>query len=243
MRWLNNIPTKLLAIFLAIVVWFFVSAPRRERASERTFAAPLAFVGMPRDMAITSAVPDNVSVRLRGRASDLRSLSSQNLELTVDLSWAQPGEALITLKPQALNVPPEIEVLSIDPSRVGFRVEPIRQKVVAIRPFLVGQPPPVYLVGDPVVDPMQATISGPASQVRNISEVATDRIIMTGRTATFVQSVGLVADSSLVRIVEPAVAQVTVPVTQEIGPPAPVTAPSTGTLPDANNDSKARKDQ
>src|SRR5207302_7260451 len=125
----SNLPLKLLSVFLAFVVWFAVSAPRREPVSERAFAAPVSLVRMPRDLAITTPVPDTVSVRLRGRVSDLRSLSSQNLEVTVDLSWVTPGEASITLRPQAIAVPPQIDVISIEPTKVHFRVDQIRQKV------------------------------------------------------------------------------------------------------------------
>jgi YbbR domain-containing protein len=219
---------KGLSLFLAFVVWFVVSAPRRERVSERAFAAPLSLIGMRRDLVITTPVPDTVNVRLRGRRSDLRSLSSQNLEVTVDMSWAQqPGEVTITLRPQAINVPPDVEVVSIDPTKVRFRVEPLRQRVVSIRPFLVGQPPNGYVAGEPAVVPDHALVSGPASQIQKISEVATERIIMTGRTDTFVQNVAVVSDSSVVRVIEPVTVQVTVPVTAEIGPAPSATETTT----------------
>jgi YbbR domain-containing protein len=220
---LSSFSLKLLALLLAFAVWFFVSAPRRERVAERAFAAPLSLVNMPRSLAITTPVPDSVSVRLRGRASDVRSISSQNLEVTLDLSWAQPGEATITLGPQAINVPPDVEVVSIDPTKLRFRVEALRQKVVPVRPFLVGQPRAGYVIGDPTVEPDHALISGPASQIRNLSEVATERIIMTGRTEPFVQSAAVLSDLSLVRVIEPLTVQVTVPVNPEIGPMPPAT--------------------
>jgi YbbR domain-containing protein len=218
---MNNLWLKTLSLFLAVTLWFFVSAPRREPVSERAYAVPVSLVRMPRDLVITTPVPDNVSVRLRGRISDLRSLSSQNLEVTLDMSWAQPGDATITLTPRAINVPPQIEVLSMDPTRLRFRVEPLRQKVVAIRPFLVGNPPSGYFTGDPTLVPDHALVSGPLSQVRNTTEVATERIIMTGRTDTFTQAVAVVSDASLVRVIEPLNVQVTVPVSAEIGPPSP----------------------
>jgi len=63
--WISNLGLKLLALFLAFVVWFVVSAPRRESVSERAFAAPLSLVGMPRELVITTQVPDTVNVRLR----------------------------------------------------------------------------------------------------------------------------------------------------------------------------------
>ena len=224
----SGLVLKMLALFLAFVVWFVVSAPRRERVSERAFAAPLSMIGIRRDLVITTPVPDTVNVRLRGRATELRSLSSQNLEVTVDLGWAQQaGDVTITLRPQAINVPPDIDVVSIDPTKIRFRVERLRQKVVPIRPFLVGEPTSGYQAGEPALVPDHALISGPASLIQKISEVATERIIMTGRTDTFVQNVAPVSDSSLVRVIEPLSVQVTVPVTPEIGPAAPAETTST----------------
>ena len=219
----SNLGLKAVALSLAFVVWFVTSAPRREAVSERAFSAPLSFIRMPREMMITTPVPDSVSVRLRGRLTDLRSLSSQNLEVTVDLSGSQAGEITITLLRQAINVPPEIEVVSIDPNKIKFRVEPLRQRAVPIRPFLIGAPPPGYLPGDPTLAPSEALVSGPASQIRNLSEVATERIIMTGRTDTFTQNVAVVSDSPLVRVIDPITVQVTVPVLAEVGPEKPPT--------------------
>lgn len=232
---------KVLALFLAFVVWFVVSEPRRERIAERAFAAPLSLVGMRRDLVITTAVPDSVSVRVRGRASEVRSLSSQNLEVTVDLSWAQQGgEVTITLRPQAINVPPDSEVVSISPAQIRFRVEQVRQKIVPIRPFLVGVPPKGYQAGEPALVPDHALVSGPSSLIQKISEVATERIIMTGRTDTFVQNVATVSDSSLVRVVEPLSVQVTVPVTAEIGPTVPTETTETTTTETKKNESPVR---
>jgi YbbR domain-containing protein len=220
----------LLSLLLAFAVWFTVSAPRRESVIERAFAAPLSLVAMPRELVITTAVPDTVNVRLRGRSSDLRALSSQNLEVTLDLRWVQPGEAQVTLRPQAISVPPNVEVISIDPTKVHFRVEQLRQRAVPIRPFLVGDPQGGFVAGDPTVAPDQALVSGPASQVRNVSEVATERIIMTGRSGTFTQSVAVVSDTPLVRVIEPLTTQVTVPVLPEVGPnPPPEPATTTAT--------------
>src|SRR5258708_21548814 len=160
----GSLAMRFVALFLAFVVWFVVSAPRRERVSEKAFAAPVVLIGMPRDLVITTPVPDNVNVRLRGRVTQLRSLSSQNLEVTVDLSFATPGDATITLRPQAINAPPDVEVISIDPNKLRFRVEQLRQRVVPVRPFLVGNLPAGYVAGDPTVQPEQALISGPAAQ-------------------------------------------------------------------------------
>ncbi len=214
----TNIGLKMVALFLAVVLWFFVSSPRREPVSERAFSPPLSVVRMPRDLVITTQLPDTVSVRLRGRRSDLRAVSSQNLEVTLDMSSAQAGEVTITLRPQAINVPPDVEVVSIDPNKLQFRIEHLRQRVVRIRPFLVGQVPEDFVAGKPTADPDQALVSGPSSQIRNTTEVATERIIMTNRTDTFTQSAALIADSPFVQIIQPLTTLVTVPVLPKLSP-------------------------
>jgi len=239
--WVAHLPLKIAALFLAFVVWFVVSAPRRESISERTLPVPLSIIGMPAQLVITTPVPDTVNVRLRGRLSVIRSLSSQNLGVTIDMrNWAQPGDASISIRSQAIITPEGVEVVSVEPNKVGFRLEQVRQRVVNIRPFLVGDPPKGYTVGDPTVTPDQALVSGPLSQIRNMTDVATERIIMTGRTALFVQNVGVVSDSPLVRVIEPLSVEVTVPVLAEIGPQPPEGETETA-APETQSDKTRRK--
>jgi YbbR domain-containing protein len=229
---MRDIGLKIVALMLAATLWFVVSAPRRERMRERIATAPLSLVSIPQDLVITTEIPGSVEVRLRGRASELRSVSSQSIEVPVDLSWVQgAGEFEFTLRPQAVNAPPGIEVVSLNPNRIRFRIERVRRRTVPIRPFLVGNPGTGYTIGEPTADPPFALVSGPSSQVLKLSEVTTDRIIMTNRTSTFVQNVAVVAESSLVRVVSPAMTQVTVPVLPEVGP-----EPST---PDGTNPASA----
>jgi YbbR domain-containing protein len=222
----KNIGLMVISLLLAFVVWLFVSAPRRERVRERIVTAPLSVVSMPADLVITTDIPASVTVRVRGRNNDLRALVLATLEVPVEMSSAQPGEVEITLRPQAIVVPEEIEVVSIVPNKIRFRIEELRQRTVTIRPFLVGTPPAGYLVGEASAQPDKALVSGPASQILKLDEVATERIIMTGRTGTFVQNVAVLSDSSLVRVIDPLMTAVTVPVLAEVGPAPPPSAES-----------------
>jgi len=216
---MKNLGLKFAALLLACVVWFIVSGPRREQTRQRMVTASLSLVGLPRDLVITTDVLSSVTVRVRGRISDLRSLASQSVEASADLSLiSKPGDLVVTLRPQHINVPEDIEIVDIVPNKVRFSIEKLGQSSVTIRPFLVGEPPAGYLVGQASADPELALIEGPMSQVLKLSEVATERIIMTGRIATFVQNVPVVSDSPLVKVVRPLTTQVTVPVLAEIGP-------------------------
>jgi YbbR domain-containing protein len=231
---MKNLGLKLVSLLLACILWWYVSLPRREQVRERAMTASLVFAGMRSDLVITTPdIRSSVSVRVRGRRSDLRLLASQSLEASADLrSVTKPGEVEITIRPQHINVPDSVEVVSIDPNKVRFRVEPLRQRAVPIRPYLEGSVPAGYLVGQATADPPLALCSGPASQIMKLAEVTTERIIMTGRTGTFVQSVAVISDTPLVRVISPLTTQVTVPVLAEVGPAPPAaTTDTTGTEP------------
>lgn len=217
---------KLLALVIALVFWTVQSAPRRERPVERPFEVQLSLMGIPRDLIVTTTVQDRVNVWLRGRPSLLQSLSSSNLEATLDLTGNRPGPLSLPIRPESLNLPQDVEVVTIDPAVVSLTLEPRRQGVVPIRPFTVGELPPGYTLGEIVVVPDTAEITGPASFIKNVGEVATERVILSGRLQTFQTTVGLVSDHPLVRITLPGSVVVTVTV---ISPP-PVDAETTDTV-------------
>ena len=211
---------KLLALAIALIFWTVESAPRRERPVERPFEVQLSLMGIPRDLIVTTTVQDRVNVWLRGRPSVLQQLSSANLEATLDLSGNRPGPLSVPIRPESLNLPQDVEVVTIDPAVVSLTLEQRRGGVVPIRPFTVGELPPGYQIGEITVTPDRAELTGPASFIKNVDEVATERIILSGRIATFQTTVGLVSDHPLVRITQPA----SVVVTVTIIPPPPVEA-------------------
>ena len=229
---MKNLGLKLVSLLLACILWWYVSLPRREQVHERVVSATLSLVGVPAHLVITTDdIRSAVSVRVRGRKSDLRTLASQSLEASADLSSInKAGDVEITIRPQHINVPEEIEVVSIEPNKIRFRLEPLRQRAVPIRPYLEGTVPDGFIVGEATAEPALALCSGPATQIMKLSEVTTERIIMTGRTGTFVQNVNVISDSPLVRVISPLSTQITVPVLAEVGPAAPTeTTDTTGT--------------
>lgn len=211
MKWTELWP-KLVAIIASLVLWFAISAERRERLTERTFDVPLALTGVPDDLIITNRVQESITVRLRGRSSQLRQISSQSLEATVDLSDARQGPMTVTISPSSLNIRDDVEVVSIVPPQLSFRLEQRRQKQVPIRPFLMGEPPGGYRVGTILLEPSTALVSGPESIIREYTEASTERIVLSGRMQGLSVNVGVVSDRSLVRVLQPPSTRVVIPI-------------------------------
>src|SRR5260370_41129264 len=95
----RNLGLKLLALAIALVVWFVFAAQRRERISERTYRIPLSLVNIPGQMVIASPLPPSVDVRARGPFTALSQLDPGKLEAVIALLDAAPGGRRYQLPP------------------------------------------------------------------------------------------------------------------------------------------------
>lgn len=206
----RNLGLKLLALAIALVVWFVFSAQRRERISERTYRIPLSVVNIPARTLIASPLPAAVDVRVRGPFTALRQIDPDKLEAVVDLAGAPRGEKIYRLAPEDINAPPEVEVIAISPSEPRIVLDATAEKSLPILPNLVGRPAPGYEVFDVVVEPRVAQVYGPASALGRMTSVTTDPISLAQRTANFTVPATVLADVAGVRIRQGQVVTVTV---------------------------------
>src|SRR3954451_12085292 len=115
---LRNLGLKILALAIGILASFVLSARTRERISERSYRVALSVVNIPPRTIIASPLVSAVDVRVRGPFTALRQVDSTKLEAVVDLQGADKGEKIYRLSPDDINIPPEIEVISISPGEL-----------------------------------------------------------------------------------------------------------------------------
>ncbi|HSN68142.1 MAG TPA: CdaR family protein [Thermoanaerobaculia bacterium] len=200
----------LLALFVAFVIWVIASESRREEVLDRTLTVPVAVLGVPPNMVLSGNPDETVKITVRGPESRVRSLAPETLGATIDLSGARPGALNVPIPAAAIDTPRNVEVISIQPPTLRVQLELLQRKYVSIRPYLVGSPAEGYEVENIEPHPDNALIIGPASLVEEVSEIPTERVILTGRTGTFRETVGVLSDYPLVRVVQPATAEVIV---------------------------------
>ena len=207
---LRNLGLKILALGIALLVWFVLSAQRRERISERSYRIALSVVNIPERTIIASAVPPTVDVRVRGPFTALRQVDPDKIEAVIDLQGATRGERLYRLAPEDINVAPEIEVIAISPAEVRIVLDAVSEKVLPIAPNLTGTPAPGWVVGDVSIEPRSARIAGPSAVLGKMTSVSTDPVSLSDRAATFSTPTTVVADAPGVRVREGQVVTVTV---------------------------------
>ncbi len=110
----SDVLLRLLALAIAVVL---VVVVRGERQVTVTFAVPIAARLGPA-LAVTGALPDDVSVTVSGPWSRLRTIAGADLgPALVDLTRAGPGPAPWSIRPEALHLPHGVRVESIYPAQ------------------------------------------------------------------------------------------------------------------------------
>ena len=220
----RNLGLKALALGIALLVWFVLSAQRRERISERSYRIALSVVNIPSRTIIASALPSGVDIRVRGAFTALRQVDPDKLEAVVDLQGAVRGEKIYRLAPEDINVAPEIEVIAISPGELRIVLDAVAEKVLPIVANITGTPGSGYVVSDFGVEPKLARIEGPSTLLVRMSSVTTDPISVTERSASFSVPATVVADSPGVRVREGQIVTVVVhiqPVREATPTPTP----------------------
>lgn len=188
-RWLRKIfvedwRLKLLALVIALVAWFAVTGENKP-VTIRT-SAQLNLI-RPDNLEISNDPPKTVDVLLTGSRHDLEWISTPNLVATVDVSDQKPGERVVRLSPDRvdMDLPEGVKIESFQPSTIPIRLEPRVEQAREVEVRIEGAPAEGYEIYG--VQPIQNTVRlrGPASRIEALKKAATETISVDSRTESF----------------------------------------------------------
>ncbi len=169
----------LVALIAASLLWYALAAKQSENISVRRVQARLTLVNWDRDLVLMSNVPDTVSLQLRGPLT--RALNSTAPpEVLLDLSDARPGLNSYPINASDIELPEDVEVVSVDPPAITLELERQETRVVPVQPTISGVPAPGFVVVEIRIQPTQLTIQGPESLLRALEYVETGPIVIEG---------------------------------------------------------------
>lgn len=204
----------MVALIAAFLLWYALAAQRSENISVRGVKARLTLVNIPRDLILTSSVPDTVSLQLRGPLS--RALDSSNPpEVLLDLAEARPGLNSYPINEGDIPLPAEVDVVSVDPPAITLELERQATRQVPVRPVIDGVPATGFMVGDIRVLPSQYTVQGPESLLLALDYVDTGPTSVEGATGPIETMTQPVLPDPLLRPLGPGTIQVLVDVVPE----------------------------
>ncbi|MBK7259361.1 MAG: hypothetical protein IPI01_16465 [Ignavibacteriae bacterium] len=167
---------------LLIGTFLWLSVTLREQFNV-TVEAPLTVEDLPEGMAIKTAVPRQIHLRLRGEGWRLAGLlMGPAIRVNIPFASLTPGNRIITINQivERVTLSPGIQVLRTIPDTVVVWLDRVSSKRVPLVPDIAltfregyGQVGPALLIPDSV------TITGAETVVRRISEWRTARVAFT----------------------------------------------------------------
>jgi len=203
---------RLLALGIAVGLWFSVSFQEREALSERLVEASVSY-NRPRSFVVLDQV-QNVNVRLRGSSKLIRQLNPYQVSVQVELSQTEPGTVNVNLGPDNVLMPDGLEVVSIEPNLIRVELEREVSQRLPVAPQLIGEPAAGSIVDEPEVFPNLVLVSGPESLLAKVHLLSTRPINLDGHALTFEETAVVVAPDPLIQIVQPSKVSVRVPMHQ-----------------------------
>ncbi len=119
---LSNIRVKLTAAGLACLIWLLSFAA--SGTTVRSLRVPIEFLNVPPGMDIADQLDDRIDIEIRGRTWLLDTSRLGNTVARFDLRNARPGPVALPVTTGALNLPPGLELDSVAPRQLNFRLVP-----------------------------------------------------------------------------------------------------------------------
>lgn len=194
---------RLLALTIALGLWFFFAYQKRERQSERVVLAAVTY-DTPSGVMVLNPL-GQVAVRLRGGARRIGAINSNLVNVQVQLPRNYTGTFEATLRPDAVFTPEGLTVVSIEPSSIRLTLDSVITRELPVKVQLVGEPAAgATTLGSPIAIPGTARISGPASRVAGLRFLYTRVVSLDGHAQTFEEPAPLLAPDPLTQV-EPSV--------------------------------------
>jgi hypothetical protein len=168
---------KLTSLVVAVLMWYGVA---RDPVAEVSFRIPVEFSQPPDGLDYISDVVPQAEIRLRGPARVLRDLNPDRIHANIDLRGAIPGEHTYDLSTNQIQVPHDVDVMQVIPSRLRLTFDHHEVRQVPVQPRVVGALPPGYRLLSMTAEPATITITGPARHVNAVDYALTDAVDATG---------------------------------------------------------------
>lgn len=168
MNWFRrkNVGYKVLALFLALFLWYYVSG-QRDPVIDRTFTCSIETRALSSQLVLSSPL-SKVHVQVHGVKSIVGSLNDQDVHAYVDLSDQNAGISQVQVK---TNVPLGIDIAGIDPQTVKVDLDYWGEKKVPVRLELQGSPASGFMAQTPVINPAEVSVRGPSKLISQIDSV------------------------------------------------------------------------
>ncbi len=165
----HNFGYKLLALFFAVVLHFYVAGLTNARPPH-ILILPLTVRNLPPGLLLNTTDLPSVTLTLDGSPEEIARLTDTTVSAWVDLSHAKPGTTA-PLPVHLAGLPPTVSVES-EPRPVALQLEPRRRRQLGVGAGDIGIAPAGFSFLPPVITPREAVVAGTRAAVGAVVRVA-----------------------------------------------------------------------
>lgn len=122
----ENVQLKFLSVLIAIIAWY--SLAYDPSTVQRTFAFPIVYRNVAKNLSIDERAPTECRVTLSGSDRDFRFLDPTTVKITLDLSEETEGYQEIPLSEKNIRLPTNLTPYRIDPRTVRLMLRAGKQE-------------------------------------------------------------------------------------------------------------------
>lgn len=165
---------KVGSVALAGLLWL---GTVEESELATTLLASVQYKNVPKDLEMSSDLPDKVHLEVSGPASKLSPAVLADTRILLDLGIVKrPGVRTFPIDQVNVVLPSGVVLERASPSQVRLSFEPRLSKMVKVKLRVRQQPTDGFEIVSQSISPPELAVVGPASRVQQIDSVETDSI-------------------------------------------------------------------
>lgn len=178
MKWPKNLGIRLLSLFFAIFLWYFVAG---EDKIDTNVYVPVEIVNLPRNMVVSNQYKKQLEVTISGPRGLINGINRQHISRIINLSTAKPGTTVVIKNERdSIRFPRGIDVLRIQPTNITLLLDRLIEKSLPIKADVTGVPLSGFELTEISFEPQNILVSGPQGVLKDESTLITESIDITG---------------------------------------------------------------
>ncbi len=199
---LRNWQLKLLALFLAFVLWIIL-IPEEKTFAEKNLSINLELVNIPADVEVLEPPDTTLNLRIRARKRLLNEIKPESITARLDMSRASIYQQEYLIDPNMIKVPAGVEIVNYNPAYVHVKLDRTKKLEMEVVPTIIGRVPEGYRLVKTEVSPARVMVAGPESKIRPKDRVITSPIDVSTLTASTIIDVDLILPRPELRLLTP----------------------------------------
>ncbi len=170
-----NLAYKILALILAMFVWFL--ARKSGEPIQMSFYAPVVFKNVSPSFQVTS---NPQQVNIIAHTNSRESFNPLEIQAVLDLNKAEEGSFSYVLTEKDILSPVEVQIARIHPTQVTVKIEELIDRIVPVKLRYHGTPKKGYLLESIQVIPSSLALRGPRSVLEALDHISTQEVKLEG---------------------------------------------------------------